>query len=163
MGSVSSYGRCPICGWVAEVHDDYGLEHIILFCRYCGYRYDEFALVDRKREKKTGKRCFKLTKDGKLIRRSREQIGYGSYRVSSVRGGACYGSIMKPLDEKSIESFRRRIDSPDVDKESSYLLSFDPTTKELTAAVGKIPDIREEWDGWDERLFPLPQRSRYQK
>ncbi len=140
MSTVQGYFKCEMCGHSAIFIFNTRKKTYWVFCNFCGYHYKEWYLIDRKHEKKTGEQIYKLTKNKKWVHRFREQIGYGSFCNKTINGFFSLGGIRKPLDEKDIESIRKHIDSPDVDKAGSYLLSFNPTTKELTAVIGKIPE-----------------------
>jgi|GEM_PF-3499192 len=131
---------CKMCGRKAfsEYKRKIGTQWI--HCPYCGYHYDEYYLIDRKHEKKTGEKLYKVTKNGKWIHRFRERIGYGEIFIQRNSGSGCFRGLFEPVTKEVIERFSERLNSPEIDREKSYLLSFDPETKELTAIIGEIPE-----------------------
>ena len=140
MGSGYGSCECPICERDAFAESDINTYELTVQCFYCGYIYQEIVLCDRKREKETGELYYKLNKNGKRMYKIREHIGHGAYCIARYKGGRNIGSFIKPLTQKDIERVHNVIDSPEIDRGKSYLLSFDPTTKKLTAVFGKIPE-----------------------
>ena len=140
MGSGYGTRKCRICERDAMSCADTRTLEFSVQCFYCGYTYEEYILTDRKREKETGKWFPKLRKNGDPIWRIRQRIGYGVCNVATLEGGGAIGGITKPLTPKDIKRFSRGFNGPEIDLEKSYLLSFDPKTKELTAIIGEIPE-----------------------
>jgi hypothetical protein len=140
MSSYDDYINCKICNRDALFGFYYREGTSNIDCPYCGYQYEDYYLIDRKHEKKTGEKIYKVTKDRKWIHRIRKRIGYGAYCINKLSGWGYFGGFSKPITRDDIDKFIQTINRPEIDKEKSYLLSFDPTTKELTAVIGKIPE-----------------------
>jgi len=88
MVGVQDMMECPQCKF-EEARYEYqtrdGTQS--LFCPRCGYSKYSLCCIDRKREKETGTKYYKKTKDGKFIGRVYEHKGYGGYSVSTQDGG----------------------------------------------------------------------------
>jgi hypothetical protein len=138
--SVQDVTECKMCEREASLLYRTWTSCVYILCAYCGYRYKEYLLIDRKREKETGEQFYKLTKNGERIWRFCERISHGAYGIYKVSGVVVCGGFSKPITQKNIEKFQKVIESPEIDRGKSYLLLFDPTTKELTAVIGKIPE-----------------------
>ena len=140
MAGVQYKIECKMCGRNASLEYDSNKFTHWIQCGFCGYQYENWYLIDRKHEKKTGEKIYKLTKAGKWIHRFRERIGHGAYCITEIKGRGCFGAAPYPLTQKHIEDLSRYLERPEIDQGRSYLLSFDPMTKELTAVIGKIPE-----------------------
>jgi len=131
--------NCKMCGRLAFSEYNRKIATQRIRCPYCGYDYYEYYLIDREHKKKTGEKLYKVTKNGKWINGFRERIGYGGTCIKWNSGPGYYRGIYEPVTKEVIERFSERLNNPEIDREKSYLLSFDPETKELTAVIGQIP------------------------
>lgn len=72
--------------------------------------------------------------------------GFGSLKLAYKEGFAQIYSLSQPVDQSIIDDFNKALEDPDIDKEDSYLSSWDPEKKELVMIYGKMPETYAEFD-----------------
>jgi DNA-directed RNA polymerase subunit M/transcription elongation factor TFIIS len=111
MSSAIVYLKCPKCGGMATL-ESFKIGDQYISCQRCGYDYSR---EQRYYDEKENTIYFKET----------ESIGYGMYRVVKKDGMGPLVSIHTPVNEEMIEEFCRKLENDDVDKEKSFLTSYE--------------------------------------
>lgn len=137
MGSVQSTIKCPQCG--GDMFNDYyyKTDEEYWFCTCCG-KYESWTLV---RDEK-GKVVFK--KNGKAKYKHINHKGYGCARIAFSGGVSQLHQFSSPIRKKDKDEFFRILDSEGIDKEKSYLLKWDESSKSVVPIHGQIPKNEEE-------------------
>jgi len=143
MGSCMSYGdyTCEQCGWDGCVADDhYRRLEIYIWCGRCGWKISQKPKIDRAHEKRTGSRRWLRARDGHYIGYTYRRCGYGTYVISTRKGGATCGAFHAPVDQQTVDQFRRLVSGDEVDEQRSFLARWNPETREVENVVGQWYD-----------------------
>lgn len=136
MGSVLSEEKCK-CGGVVTIDDYYKTFEIYVSCNRCGYFYS--------RELKRDENYKPIFDDqGKPIYIEKELPGYGSACIWSKKGVGSIYYLREPLTKEIEEEFFKILQEEDVDKEKSYLISYDKQTNLVKAIYGRPPLLYQQ-------------------
>ena len=139
MGSVISTIECPQCGGLYTTDYYYKTGEEYRSCARCG-RHEEWEIVRGEDGKPV------LDEKGHWQMKYELSDGYGSMRLADKNGFAQIYSLSQPVDQDLIDDFNRALEDPDIDKDGSYLSSWDPEKKELVMIYGKMPESFAEFD-----------------
>ena len=135
---------CPQCNGTMEGEYESGTGEAWFLCSQCGYYWRRDCIQDRTPGgdiQEAGYRRFKLRKDGSRIYRTRfvESYGFSAIHFNSSRRdrvSARFDHFRKPVTDKDVEQWQRKMLDPTVDCHLSYLTSFDPITSKVTVLYG---------------------------
>jgi hypothetical protein len=102
-------------------------------CLYCGYN-QEWAL------RRDDEGNFVKSESDKFIMDYTEKLGYGSYQIANKDGSAIIGTFSDPLTQSRIRELEQILNMPGTDKDESYLIRWDPETKQMDVLFGKAPE-----------------------
>lgn len=142
MGRVISTIECPQCGGLYNTDYYYRTGEEYRVCSRCG-RHEEW-LLERDEAGKPVK-----DKDGYFKTNYTQTEGFGSSKFAYFAYKEGFGqiySLSKPVDQSIIDDFMKTLDDPDIDKDESYLSSWDPEKKELVMIYGKMPGTLAEFE-----------------
>jgi len=101
MVGVQDCVTCPQCGYDHAFYEFQTRDGTFdIFCEQCGYREWTTAVIDRQKEKATGKPYFKLNEKGKRIYNHYVRKGFGSYRIDGKKGVSQLGYLPKEKKER---------------------------------------------------------------
>jgi len=140
MSSVQDDTECKQCNRKAFLIFDCRANTHWIQCPYCGYNFEDWYIIDKDIEEKTGEQVYKIGEDGKWIHKFSENIGYGAVYFEDIKGGGRLNALKNSITKEDIDRFNSTLNNPEINQGKSYLLSFNPMTKELTAVIGEIPE-----------------------
>ncbi|UTR10067.1 hypothetical protein MM300_19650 [Evansella sp. LMS18] len=138
MASIYIFTECPHCGKVTSADWHYKLDHLYLYCRFCGVDYSrEYRYVNEKAYVEETK-----------------QKGYGVCLISKsdISNTRLY-FLDEPLTEGELKVYIHRYNESDTNKEKSYLITY--MDGEFNLLFGNYPDdfflsLREHWDKYED-------------
>jgi hypothetical protein len=116
-------------------------------CPRCGYLLERKARIDRAHFRRTGEIRLLVTKRGGPTYHETERLGHGAYNIAYHGKGSIVGGIHKPIDERLIANFRRRLGREGVDETRSWLARWDSREQRVEEIVGRWFDPFAGSDG----------------
>lgn len=148
MASFTDYIECSTCGGVKYYEDYYKIGEYRSHCLRCG-AVENYVLS--------------RDEDGNVIYNGKHPVfehenikGYGTFTIYSKEGFGQAGTFNDPINEETIKEFKAILDQDGVDKEKSFVLSWDG--KEANLVLGKeIPEINKlSFKEWSELTLKEP-------
>lgn len=139
MASLIDIIECPQCGGLYSTDYYYRTGEEYRHCVRCG-RYEEYVLVRGEDGKPVKGEDEYYQMEHKLVE------GLGSAKIALKNGFAQISSLTQSVDQGIIDKFHEIMEDPDVDKDESYLSSWDSERKELVMIYGKMPETYAEFN-----------------
>lgn len=141
MGSVMDYVDCPQCGGQDTMFRDYyyksGEEYWM--CKRCG-KHGKVEIV----RDDNGNVIF--DEQGKVSYNEEDLKGYGCAKIATVGHGATLSCFSNPITEEDKKEFLKILEEKEIDKEHSYLSSWNDETESVEMLYGKDPNLYSEDD-----------------
>lgn len=139
MGSVMDIIECPQCGGLYTKDYYYKTGEEYRTCARCG-RHEEWVIVRDENGKPV------LNEKGHLQTNYELSEGFGSLKLAYTDGFGHIYSLSSSVDQALIDEFNRALEDPNIDKDGSYLSSWDTEKKELVMICGKMPETYAEFN-----------------
>ena len=140
MASSIDYMECKQCGGI--VYNELNCNTLEEWqrCERCGCGFN----YEAKRDKK-GKLILNKKKRPKY--RFKRWNGYGVIHFCFKNGNGVSYHLHKALSKRTKKSFFLELENNvEIDKEKSYLMSWDKKQKKIVSVYGKIPPTFEDWE-----------------
>lgn len=131
MASVDGNCPCRRCGFEDAFFIERGF-YYTAFCSACGYVYREAPELDPDDR-------YKIDEENRVVINQTEEFNHGAYQIHYKSGCAEGGALTEPVSAERIEEFKRLLEDPDIDSESSFLSVWHETTKTTQVIVGRNP------------------------
>lgn len=137
MSSVQDAIKCPQCKGVFVTDFNCRTLEEYRHCSRCG-RTEEWVIVRNEAGEPV------LDENGNVKREYHENFGYGSACFAGKAGISQILSFSGPVDGEIKKLYLETLENPKVDKDKSYLTSWDDDKKEVVAIFGTVPETYEE-------------------
>ena len=137
MGSVMDWIECPQCG--GSMFTDYYYKSCEEYwvCKRCG-KHGKVELV------RDDERNVVFDKDGKPKYCEEDVAGFGCAKIAIKGHGSSVSCFNKPITEEEKQAFFKMLEYEKVDKEQSYLSSWNAETQKLEMIYGREPKLYGE-------------------